>query len=73
MPIYKFKETVEEIAAERGLHLVGSQHDLIWKIEKALESKAITVGEVKDMLMDNKDFRLHFKSDDFEKIRRATE
>jgi len=71
MPIYKFKKKVEEIAVERGIHIVGSQDNLLRKIEKALENKEITSEEVKDMLLDDKDFRLHFSSDDFEKIRKV--
>ena len=71
MPIYKFKSTVEEIATEKSLHLVGSQERLIWNIEKGLERGEITPDQVADMLKDDKDFRLHFTRDDFEKIERA--
>ncbi len=73
MPAYKFKETVEEIAIERDLHLVESQNRLIWEIAKSLESRKINAEGAVEMLKANKDFRLHFKFDDFEKIRRATE
>ena len=71
MSIYKFEETVKQIAAEKGMKLYGSHNDLLWQIKKDLENRDITVDEVTEKLKENKDFRLNFSRDDFEHIVRA--
>ncbi len=73
MPAYKLKDAVERTAVEREVELLGSHKDLLWKIEKALKNRDITTEEAIDMLKENKDFRLHFKEDDFIKIKREIE
>jgi hypothetical protein len=60
---------VIEMAAERGVGLYGSHKDLLWRIKKDLNDGKISMEDVIRMLKDNKDFRLNFSGDDFDKIK----
>lgn len=72
MPVYKFKETVEEIAEKKEFKLYNSHEDLIREIVGELEAKTMDASEAVAKLRENKDFKNNFSSDDFDTIEYET-